>query len=346
MAKKKNRPSTPAVAANGEVEPPIPRPRHGRVVPALVRKYRRRFPGFDEKIIALYGRGMSIGDIQRQVREIYAIDISADLVSVVTDSVLDEVTVWQARPLETSYAIVFFDALWVTVRDKGSIKNKAVYLALGIRPSGYKQVLGLWIEQSEDATFWMRVMSDLRARGTQDILIAVADGLKGFQEAVSAVFPKTVVQTCIVHLMRYSLQIVSWGERTRLANALRYIYYARSAEGAAVALELFALDGLGRKYPVIAESWRRNWEAIIPFFALPDEVRRIIYTSHAIESLNASLRRAIRNNGNLPNDQAATKLIWLALRNVAENWQNRPQSWRTAAVQLAVRFQGRFVEEE
>jgi len=331
---------------DGALELSIPRDRHGRFDPALIGKYRRRFPGFDDKIIALYARGISTRDIQAHVRELYGIDISADLVSAVTDSVIDEVTAWQARPLEASYAIVFFDALRVKIRDEGLVKNKAVYLAIGMRASGHKEVLGLWIEQSEGAKFWLRVMNELRSRGTQDILIAVVDGLKGFPDAITAVFPDTVVQTCIVHLIRYSLQFASWKERKPIVAALKPVYRAEHAEAARAALDEFDQGPWGRKYPAIAQSWRRNWEAVIPFFAFPAEVRKIIYTTNAIESLNASVRKAVRNKGHFPNDQAATKLIWLALRNIAEKWKKPPITWHAAKAQLAIQFEDRFVLSE
>ena len=327
---------------DGTLELSIPRDRHGRFDPALIGKYRRRFPGFDEKIIALYARGVSTRDIQAHVRELYGIDISPDLVSAVTDAVLDEVTAWQARPLESCYALVFFDALRVKIRDEGLVKNKAVYLAIGVRNSGHKEVLGLWIEQSEGAKFWLRVMNELRSRGTQDILIAVVDGLKGFPEAITAVFPDTVVQTCVVHLIRYSMQFASWKERRAIAAALKPIYRADHAAAAAVELDAFDQGPWGRKYPAIAQSWRRNWEAVIPFFAFPADVRKIIYTTNAIESLNATVRKAIRNKGHFPSDQAATKLIWLALREVADKWERAPIAWHATKVQLAIQFGERF----
>ena len=335
--------SKTVLTPEGSMELSIPRDRHGRFDPALIGKYRRRFPGFDDKIIALYARGMSTRDIQAHVRELYGIDVSADLVSAVTDSVIDEVTAWQNRPLETSYAIVFFDALRVKVRDEGLVKNKAVYLAIGMRPSGHKEVLGLWIEQTKGAKFWLRVMNEIRARGTQDILIAVVDGLKGFPEAITSVFPDTSVQTCIVHLIRYSMQFASWKERKPIASALKPIYRAANAEAAAAELEAFDQGPWGRKYPAIAQSWRRNWEAVIPFFAFPAEVRKIIYTTNAIESLNASVRKAIRNKGHFPSDQAATKLIWLALRNIEQKWGKPPVSWHAAKAQFAVQFENRFI---
>jgi putative transposase len=330
----------------GELTLSIPRDRHGRFDPALIAKYRRRFPGFDDKIIALYARGMSTRDIQAHVRELYGIEVSPDLVSAVTDQVIDEVTAWQARPLEPSYAIVFFDALRVKIRDEGLVRNKAVYLAIGMDAAGFKHILGLWIEQSEGAKFWLRVMNEIKGRGTQDILIAVVDGLKGFPEAITAVFPNTVVQTCIVHLIRYSMQFASWKERKLVAGALKPVYRAANAEAAASALETFDQGVWGRKYPAIAQSWRRNWEAVIPFFAFPAEVRKIIYTTNSIESLNASVRKAVRNKGHFPSDQAATKLIWLALRHITENWKNPPISWHAAKAQLAIQFEDRFVLSE
>lgn len=338
--------SKTVLTPEGSLELSIPRDRHGRFDPALIRKYCRRFPGFDDKIIALYASGMSTRDIQAHIRELYGIDVSPDLVSAVTDSVLDEVSAWQSRPLEVRYAIVFFDALRVKVRDEGLVKNKAVYLAIGMRASGHKEVLGIWLEQAEGAKFWMRVMSEIKARGTQDILIAVVDGLKGFPEAITSIFPETTVQTCIVHLIRYSMQFASWKERKAIAGALKPIYRAADAEAAAAELDAFDQSEWGRKYPAIAQSWRRNWEAVIPFFAFPGEVRKIIYTTNAIESLNASVRKAIRNKGHFPNDQAATKMIWLALRKVSEKWKNPPISWHAAKAQLAVQFEHRFVVNE
>jgi putative transposase len=248
--------------------------------------------------------------------------------------------------LEPCYAIVFFDALRVKIRDEGLVRNKAVYLAIGMRPSGHKQVLGLWIEQTEGAKFWLRVMNEIKGRGTQDILIAVVDGLKGFPEAITAVFPNTVVQTCIVHLIRYSMQFASWKERKPIVGALGSVYRAANAEAAAAALEEFDQSPWERKYRAIAQSWRRNWEAVIPFFAFPSEVRKIIYTTDAIESLNACVRKAVRNRGHFPSDQAATKLIWLALRSITRGWKNPPISWHAAKTQLAIQFEDRFVLSE
>jgi putative transposase len=291
----------------------------------------------------LYARGMSTRDIQAHLRELYGVEISPELVSAVTDAVLEEVAAWQNRPLEASYAIVFFDALRVKIRDEGVVKNKAVYLAIGMRCSGHKEILGLWIEQTEGAKFWLRVMSEIRNRGTGDILIAVVDGLKGFPEAISAVFPDTVVQTCIVHLIRYSMQFASWKERKAIAATLKPIYKADSAELAKQRLEEFDASPWGRKYPAIAQSWRRNWEQVIPFFAFAPEVRKIVYTTNAIESLHSQVRKAVRGRGHFPSDEAASKLIWLVLRNISAKWKSPPISWHAAKAQLALQFQDRFI---
>lgn len=324
----------------------IPRDRQGRFDPVLIGKYQRRFPGFDEKIIALYARGMSTRDIQAHVGELYGIEISPDLVSAVTDSVIDEVTAWQNRPLESTYAIVYFDALRVKIRDEGLVRNKAVYLAIGVTCGGAKTVLGLWIEQTEGAKFWLRVMNELKARGVGDILIAVVDGLKGFPEAITSTFPDCVVQTCIVHLIRYSLQFASWKERKVLAKALRAIYGAVSAEAAEQALAEFEAGPWGQKYPAIVASWRRRWAEVIPFFAFSAEVRKIIYTTNAIESLHSQVRKAIRNKGHFPSDEAASKLIYLALQNIQAKWKRPPKEWHAAKTQLAIQFDERFIISE
>jgi putative transposase len=328
---------------SGAVTLSIPRDRQGRFEPALIARYKRRFPGFDEKIISLYARGLSTRDIQGHVRELYGLEISPDLVSAVTDSVMDEVTAWQSRPLEATYAVVFFDALRVKIRDEGMVQNKAVYLAIGVRCSGHKEILGLWIEQTEGAKFWLRVMTELRSRGLLDILIAVVDGLKGFPEAITAVFPKTVVQTCIVHLLRYSMHLASWKERKAIAAALKPVYRAESAEVAKQRLDEFADGPWGRKYPTIAQSWLRNWEQVIPFFAFPPDVRRVIYTTNAIESLNSQARRALRGHGHFPSDEAATKLLWLAFRNITAKWRRPPLFWHAAKAQFAIQFEDRFI---
>jgi putative transposase len=295
----------------------VPRDREGTFDPKLIARYQRRFPGFDDKIVSMYARGMTVRDIQGHLLEIYGLEVSPNLISTVTDAVLETVGEWQNRPLEASYPLVFFDALRVKIRDEGLVRNKAVYIALGVQADGTKDILGLWIENIEGAKFWLRVMNELKNRGVSDVLIAVIDGLKGFPEAINAVFPQTVVQTCIVHLIRHSMDFASWKDRKVLAGALKAIYRAKDADAARAALEAFDASHWGQKYPAIAQSWRRNWERVIPFFAFPEAVRRIIYTTNAIEALNAKLRRAVRTRGHFPTDEAATKLLFLVLRAAA-----------------------------
>ncbi len=285
----------------------VPRDREGSFDPKLIARYQRRFPGFDEKIVSMYARGMTVREIQGHLLELYGLEVSPDLISTVTDAVLETVAEWQNRPLEAMYPLVFFDALRVKIRDEGLVRNKAVYVALGVTPDGTKDILGLWIETSEGAKFWLRVMNELKNRGVGDILIAVVDGLKGFPEAINAVFPQTTVQTCIVHLIRNSMEFASYKDRKAIAAALKTIYRAPTAEAAKEALEAFDGGHWGKKYPSIAQGWRRNWEQVIPFFAFPIAVRRIIYTTNAIESLNAKLRRAVRTRGHFPTDDAAMK---------------------------------------
>jgi putative transposase len=322
----------------------IPRDREGTFDPKLIARYQRRFPGFDEKIVSMYARGMTVREIQGHLLEIYGLEVSPDLISTVTDAVLETVGEWQNRPLEASYPLVFFDALQVKIRDEGLVRNKAVYIALGVQADGTKDILGLWIENSEGAKFWLRVMNELKNRGVSDVLIAVVDGLKGFPEAINAVFPQTVVQTCIVHLIRHSMDFASWKDRKVLAGALKTIYRAKDADGARSALETFDASSWGRKYPAIAQSWRRNWERVIPFFAFPEAVRRIIYTTNAIEALNAKLRRAVRTRGHFPTDDAATKLLFLVLRQAAGEWKRPPREWFEAKTQFAIMFDQRFVQ--
>jgi len=320
----------------------IPRDRQGRFEPALIGKYQRRLPGFDDKVITMYARGMTMRDIQATLLELYGLEVSPELISTITDGVMEEVKQWQMRPLERLYAFVFFDALRVKIRDDGTVKNKAVYLAIGYRYSGQKEVLGIWIEQTEGAKFWLRVMNELKSRGLEDILIAVIDGLKGFPEAIEAVFPQTRIQTCIVHLLRYSMQFVSWKDRKALAQALKLIYQAQTAEIARQELEAFEQGPWGQKFPMIAESWKRNWEHVIPLFDFPQIIRKMIYTTNAIESLNGRVRKAVQVRGHFPNDEAATKLIWLVLRNVAKKWSSPPRDWRQVKTQLAIQFKERL----
>ena len=327
----------------GKMALDIPRDRLSTFDPQLIAKYQRRFPGFDEKIVSMYARGMSTREIQGHLRELYGLDVSPDLVSAVTDSVLEEVTEWQNRPLEALYPLIFFDAIRIKVRDEGTVRNKAVYVALGVRTDGTKEVLGLWIEQTEGAKFWLRVMNELKSRGVEDVLIAIVDGLKGFPEAITAVFPQAQVQTCIVPLIRHSLAFVSYKDRKAVAAALKQIYKAVDADAGKAALEDFADGPWGRKYPAISQSWRRNWSQVMPFFAFPDEVRRIVYTTNSIESLNAKLRRAVATRGHFPTDESALKLLFLVLNLAAKEWKMPPREWCMAKAQLAILFEDRFI---
>lgn len=330
---------------DSHVEMTIPRDREARFDPVLIGKYQRRLPGFDDKVISLYTRGMSTREIQGHLEEIYGAEVSPQLISTVTDAVTAEVAEWQARPLEPLYPVMFFDAIRVKVRDQGTVCNKAVYLALGITPDGRKHILGLWIDPNEGAKFWLRIVNELRNRGVRDILIAVVDGLKGFPEAINAAFPQTLVQTCIVHLLRNSLAYVSWQNRKQVVAALKPIYQAPTADAALLALGDFEAGPWGQKYPAIAPTWRRQWEQVIPFFAFPPEVRRILYTTNAIESLNSTLRTAIRSRGHFPTDEAATKLLYLVLRGVSKNWKNAQREWTAAMTQFAIMFGDRFSVE-
>jgi putative transposase len=320
----------------------VPRDRLSSFDPQLIAKYQRRFPGFDGKIVSMYARGMTTREIQGHLRDLYGIEVSADLVSAVTDAVLEEVTEWQNRPLEALYPLIFFDAIRIKVRDEGTVRNKAVYVALGVRPDGTKEILGLWIEQSEGAKFWLRVMNELKTRGVEDVLIAIVDGLKGFPEAITAVFPQAQVQTCVVHLIRHALAFVSYKDRKVVATALKNIYKAKDADAGKAELDDFADGPWGPKYPAITQSWRRNWPEVIPFFAFPDDVRRIIYTTNAIESLNAKLRRAVRTRGHFPTDESALKLLFLVLNLAAKEWKMPPREWRMAKAQFAILFEERF----
>jgi putative transposase len=320
----------------------IPRDRSGTFDPKLIARYQRRFPDFDTKIISMYARGMSVREIRGHLEELYGVDVSPDLISTITDAVLETVTEWQGRPLDDCYPLVFFDAIRVKIRDEGFVRNKAVYIALGILPDGTKEILGIWIEQTEGAKFWMRVMNELKNRGVADILIAVVDGLKGFPDAINAVFPQAVVQTCIVHLIRNSMSFASWKDRKAVASALRSVYRAENAEAGLVALEAFEESFWGQKYPAISQSWRRHWEQVIPFFAFSAPIRRIIYTTNAIEALNSKLRRAVRTRGHFPGDEAAMKLLYLVLNHAAEEWKRPPREWTEAKTQFAIIFGDRF----
>lgn len=327
---------------DGAFEIEVPRDRDGSFEPKLIAKGQTRIDGLDEKIIAMYARGMSVRDIRGHLEELYGLEVSPDLISRVTDAVLDEVKEWRSRALDAVYPIMIFDALRVKIRDKDSriVKNKAVYLALGFTGDGQREVLGLWIAENEGAKFWLAVMTELRNRGVQDILIAVVDGLKGFPEAINSAFPETTVQTCIVHLVRHSLNFCSWKDRKAVAAKLREVYSAETAEAARDALEAFDV-GWGRQYPSIAQAWRRAWQEVIPFLAFSPEIRRVIYTTNAIESLNRVIRKSIKTRGSFPSEDAAEKLIYLAIRG-HEKTSRTVRGWLTAVNQFAIMFEDRF----
>lgn len=327
---------------DGPLRVEIPRDRNGSFEPILIPKHERRFTGFDDKIIAMYARGMTVREIQGFLAEQYGTEVSPDFISSVTDAVTEEITAWQARPLDPMYPVVFFDALRVKIRDEGVVRNKAIYLALGVASDGTRDILGLWIEQTEGAKFWMKVFSDLKVRGVQDILIAVTDGLKGMGEALGAVFPQTTLQTCIVHLIRNSLEYASWKERKDLAAALRPIYTAASAKAAEAELIALEKGPWGSRFPMVIAAWRRVWDRVIPFFAFPPEVRRVIYTTNALESVNSQLRKIIKTRGHFPSDDAATKLIWLALRKITGEWSRSAHDWKAAMRQFAILYEDRF----
>ena len=328
---------------DGPLRIDVPRDRSGSFEPLLIPKHERRFTGFDDKIIAMYARGMTVREIQAFLQEQYGTEVSPELISSVTDEVMADVTAWQSRPLEPMYPVVFFDALRVKIREDAVVRNKAVYLALGVLPDGSRDILGLWIEGTEGAKFWMKVFNDLKTRGVNDILIAVTDGLRGMPEALATVFPATTLQTCIVHLIRNSLAYANWKERKPLANALKPIYTAVSAEAAEAELNAFAEGPWGQKFPTVVVAWRNAWDRVIPFFAFPPAVRKVIYTTNAIESLNAQLRKIIKTRGHFPSDEAATKLIWLALRNITASWSRSAHDWKTAMNQFAILYADRFV---
>ena len=326
----------------GPVRVDVPRDRDSSFEPLLIPKHERRFTGFDDKIVAMYARGMTVREIQGFLAEQYGTEVSPEFISSVTDAVMAEVTAWQARPLEPMYPVVFFDALRVKIREDAVVRNKAIYLALGVLPDGHREVLGLWIESTEGAKFWLKVFNDLKTRGVGDILIAVTDGLKGIGEALGAVFASTTLQTCIVHLIRNSLDYASWKDRKLLAAALKPICTAPSAEAAAQALDEFEASLWGQRFPTVVASWRRAWDRVIPFFAFPPAVRKLIYTTNAIESLHSQLRKIIKTRGHFPSDDAATKLIWLALRNIGHDNCRSVREWRDAMKQFAIAYGDRF----
>ena len=325
----------------GAIPLAIPRDRAGTFTPQLVPKGVRRLPRFDENVLSLYARGMSVREIREHLEQLYQVEVAPALISAVTDEVLSEVTAWQQRPLERCYPVVLFDALRVKIRDEGTVKSKAVYVALGITPSGTKDVLGFWVEQSEGAKFWHRVMTELRTRGVADVLIALIDGLTGFPAAIAAVFPEAQIHTCVVHLVRRSLAFVSYKDRKRVASALRTIYRAETVAAAEAALAAFAASADGRRYPTIAPLWERAWDYVTPAFAYPPEIRRILTTTNAIESLHMQLRKIIKTRGHFPTDEAAVKLLYLALRNIKARWGAAPE-WKAALPHFAILFGDRF----
>ena len=331
---------------DGPLRIEVPRDREGEFEPKLIGKHERRFTGFDDKIIAMYARGMTVREIQGFLAEMYATEVTPEFISTVTDAVLLEITTWQSRPLEPMYPVIFFDALRVKVREDNVVRNKAVYLALGVRPDGTREILGLWIENTEGAKFWMKVFNDLKTRGVHDILIAVTDGLKGMSEALAVVYPATTLQTCIVHLIRNSLDYASWKDRRALAAAIKPIYTAANTESAEAELSAFEAGPWGERFPTVAAAWRRAWSSVIPFFAFPPAVRRVIYTTNALESVNARLRKIIKTRGHFPSDEAASKLIWLALRNITAKWSKASHDWKTAMNQFAILYEDRFTRPQ
>jgi transposase-like protein len=327
---------------DGAIPLAIPRDRAGTFEPQLIPKHARRLPKFDQNVISLYARGMTVREIQAHLEELYQVAIAPDVISTVTDAVLEEVTAWQQRALDACYPVVFFDALRVKVRDEGAVRNKAVYVALGIRATGQKEVLGLWIEQTEGAAFWHRVLTELAGRGVEDILIALVDGLAGFPAAIEAVFPQTEVHQCVVHLLRASLTYVSWTDRKAVADALKPIYRAPTREAAEQCVRVFKESAWGAKYPTIAPIWERAWPQVAPIFQYPLAVRRLLSTTNAVESLHMQLRKIIKTRGHFPTDEAAMKLLFLALRNISKKWQHASREWRAALPHFVVLFGERF----
>jgi putative transposase len=325
----------------GELAIDVPRDRAGTFDPQIVKKRQTSFTGFDEKILALYARGMTVRDIQGHLEELYGVEVSPDLISRATSAVHEDVLAWQSRPLDAVYTIVYLDALVVKVRDEGTVRNKAIYLAIGVTVHGTRDVLGLWIEQSEGAKFWLKVMNELKQRGVQDILIVCCDGLKGFPEAIETVFPKATVQTCIVHMIRNSLRYVSYKDRKAVVKDLKPIYQAVNREAALAALKAFEAKW-GRRYEMISSSWSTNWERVVPFLDFPEEIRRVIYTTNQIEALNSSLRKLLQYRGSFPNDESVTKILFLALRRLEKKWERTLWNWSAVLGQFAIYFQGRI----
>ena len=328
----------------GKVVIDVPRDRKGEFEPQLVKKGQTRLSGFDEKVLSLYARGMTVRDVQAQLQEMYGVEVSPSLISQVTDGVLDEVKAWQSRPLASLYPIVWFDALVVKVRENARVINKAVHLVLGVNLNGKKELLGIWMAQNEGAKFWLSVLTDLQNRGVQDIFIACVDGLNGFPEAIETVYPNTRVQLCMVHMVRNSLSYVSYKHRRELVADLKAIYKASNEMEAELNLELFA-EKWDERYPTISKSWRDHWVNVIPMFAFPEEIRRVIYTTNAIESMNMTLRKVTRNHRIFPNDEAVFKVVYLATQNIAKKWTMPIRDWKAALNRFAIEFEERFPKE-
>jgi putative transposase len=319
----------------GEMPLETPRDRNGTFEPKIVAKGQTRFTGFDDKIVSMYARGMSTREITGHLEEIYGVEVSPGLISSVTEAVMEEVKIWQARPLDPIYPIVYLDALYVKIRDAGHIRNRAIYVSIGVNLKGNKEVLGLWTGETEGAKFWLQVLTDLKNRGVTDIFIACVDGLTGFPKAIETVFPQAQVQLCIVHQVRASLNYVSWKQRKAVAADLQLIYRANTTEDAYFKLEAFA-EKWDAAYPTISQMWRRNWEHLTPFFAYPPDIRKVIYTTNAVESLNMSLRKVIKTRGSFPTAEAALKLLFLALEHIAKKWTMPVQDWKAALQRFAI----------
>ena len=324
----------------GELPIEVPRDRQGTFEPQLIPKHQTRWAGFDDKVISLYARGMTVREIQAHLEEMYGTEVSPSLISSITDSVTEEVKAWQARPLDSVYPIIYLDCIHVKVRE-GAVRVKAVYLAIGVTMAGEKEVLGMWLAQTEGAKFWLQVVTELRNRGVQDIFIACVDGLKGFPEAIEAVFPKAAVQLCIVHIVRHSLNYVSWKRRPEVAADLKRIYQSATLDEAEQRLGEFEAKW-DDEYLPIGQSWRRNWARLTPFFDYPPEIRKVIYTTNAIESVNMSLRKLTKNRGSFPSDEALLKLFYLALRNISQKWTMPIRDWKAALTRFTIQFEERI----
>ena len=327
---------------HGDMEISVPRDRTSDFEPRIVKKGQRRFTGFDDKIVSMYARGMTTRDIQGHLEEIYGVEVSPELISTVTDGIITEVKEWQNRPIDGVYPIVFFDAVMMKIRDEGRVVNKAAYLAIGIGMDGIKDVLGIWIEKNEGAKFWLSVFTELKNRGMNDVLIACVDGLKGLPEAIESVFPQAEVQLCIVHMVRNSLKFVSYKDRKKIASDLKNVYRAATVEQAEEALKDFE-ETWDSRYPMISKSWRSNWSRIIPFFSYSEDIRTVIYTTNAIESLNNSLRKVTKNRNSFPSDEAAFKLLYMALKNIIKKWTMPVRNWSQAIHQFSIHFEGRVI---